>query len=76
VLEKGITMTVEGKPYTDVIHTRLDLSYNVGGTPTPFGYYDYYLSKNVGIIKINYTYEFMGTVVIQTATNLLQHTIM
>jgi hypothetical protein len=53
VLEKGITVVVEGKTYKDVIHTQIELQYElpVFGILT-FATYDYYVAKNVGIIRI------------------------
>lgn len=48
IKEKGITRTVSGKNYTDVIHVRLDLSVtnfgNVGGG-------DFYYANGVGMIE-------------------------
>lgn len=54
ILEKGITMTVEGKTYKDVIHTRLEMQYEI----PPFGMliagtYDYYIAKNIGVIRVD-----------------------
>jgi hypothetical protein len=55
VLEKGITLTVQGKTYKDVIHTQIKLQYQM---PSPIGLietftYDYYVAKGVGMIKID-----------------------
>ena len=54
IMEKGITMTVEGKTYKDVIHTEIELQYDIPmvGILT-FATYDYYVAKNVGIIKLD-----------------------
>lgn len=54
IIEKGITITVQGKTYTDVIHTQIHLTYDM---PQPIGnigaiFYDYYMAKGVGIVKI------------------------
>lgn len=54
VIEKGVSKTVGGKAFANVIHTQLDLQYDYGlGT----GYmstmtYDYYTAKGVGMIKV------------------------
>lgn len=52
--EKGITMAVEGKTYKDVIHTKVELQYEIPlmGTLT-LATYDYYVAKNIGIIKLD-----------------------
>lgn len=54
IIEKGITMTVEGKTYTGVIHTEIELQYDIPmvGILT-FATYDYYVAKNIGIIKLD-----------------------
>lgn len=54
IIEKGITLTVQGRTYSDVIHTQVNLTYDM---PAPFGnvsyaFYDYYVAKGVGIVKI------------------------
>lgn len=53
IMEKGISLTVNGKTYTNVIHTQGNLIYVIPG----FGSlnsatYDYYVAKGVGIIRV------------------------
>jgi hypothetical protein len=52
ILEKNLTVVVAGKTYTNVIHTRMDLVYDIFGTQIDSGWYDFYVSKGVGIIRI------------------------
>jgi hypothetical protein len=53
IIARGLTETVKGKTYNDVIHSQVLLQYDlpVFGLTT-FVTYDYYVAKNVGIIKI------------------------
>jgi hypothetical protein len=52
VIERGITMTVSGRSYSNVIHTRVGLSYDLLGNVMQFGTYEYFIARGVGIIKI------------------------
>jgi hypothetical protein len=52
VLERNINYTVKGKEYTNVVHTQLDLQYNIGGFTT-YSKYDFFIAKNIGVIEIN-----------------------
>lgn len=53
MMEKNITVTIAGKTYTNVIHTQMALSYDLGlGGPMDFGTYDFYFAKGIGIIRI------------------------
>jgi hypothetical protein len=52
IIERNITMVVSGKSFSNVIHTRLDLSYNILGSVMDFMTYDYFVAKGVGIIKV------------------------
>jgi hypothetical protein len=53
IKEKNISRTIEGKTYTDVIHTQILLQYDFGdgnGYQTSVTY-DFYLAKDVGLIE-------------------------
>jgi hypothetical protein len=52
IMERNLTMSVSGKTFTNVIHTRLVLSYDVLGSVMEFMIYDYFIAKGVGIIKV------------------------
>lgn len=52
IVERNITMTVAGKSYNNVIHTRLILTYDVYGTALDAMAYDYFIAKGIGIIKV------------------------
>jgi len=75
IIAKGLSMTVEGKNYTDVIHTKLDLSYDIFGMVMQFATYDYFTARGVGIIKVRTDINAFGTSM-QTCMNLVDHKIM
>ena len=52
ILERNISMTVAGKSYNNVIHTRVLWTYDVVGTLMDAMVYDYFIAKGVGIIKV------------------------
>ena len=53
IIGRGLSMTVAGKNYTDVIHTQLTMSYDIPMIGTVDAMiYDYYVAKGVGIIRI------------------------
>ena len=53
IVEKGISLTVAGKTFNNVIHSQIELQYELSifGTVT-FATYDYFVAKDVGIIRI------------------------
>jgi hypothetical protein len=53
IVERGITVVVEGKTYTNVIHTELKMTYDIMGTLMPATDYHFYTAKGVGIVKIH-----------------------
>jgi hypothetical protein len=55
--EKGLTVTIAGKTYTNVIHTSMELSYDITGM---VGVYDFYVAKGVGIIRIRFEMDTFG----------------
>lgn len=75
IAEKLASMTVVGKTYKDVIHTTLDLSYDIFGSEMDMGRYDYFTAKGVGIIKIRSGLSFMGQTVIETSADLIDYSI-
>ena len=52
ILERNISMTVAGKSYNNVIHTKVLWTYDVMGTLMDAMLYDYFIAKGVGIIKV------------------------
>lgn len=76
IVEKGLSMTVEGKNYKDVIHTRIDLQYDMPGFGLlTFGTYDYYIAKNIGIIKGDVSMDPILAGGVTTTTNLVDYSI-
>lgn len=53
MMERNITKTVEGKTFKNVMHTQIELQYNLSGTFESFGNYDYYIAKGVGLIELD-----------------------
>jgi hypothetical protein len=52
IVERNISMSVAGKSFTNVTHTRLIWSYDILGTIMEFMSYEYFIAKSVGIIKV------------------------
>lgn len=52
IVERNISITVAGKSYSNVIHTRLVLTYDVYGSSLDAMAYDYFTAKGIGIIKV------------------------
>ena len=50
IIAKGISKTVNGKSYDNVIHTQVTLQYNIGGYQTA-AVYDIYMAKGIGMIE-------------------------
>ncbi len=51
ILEKGISYSVEGQNYTNVIHVKIDQVFSIFGTPLQNTSSEVWYAKNVGIIK-------------------------
>lgn len=75
IIAKGLSMTVEGKNYTNVIQSRMVLSYDILGQVMPFATYDYFVAKGVGIIKLRADINAFSTSM-QSCSNLVDHKIM
>jgi hypothetical protein len=78
IMERGITLTVAGKSYNNVIHTQENLTYDIPGFGTlNSATYDYYVAKGVGIIRVLAAVgdaSVTGTVV-HTTTDLVDYSI-
>jgi len=53
IIEKGISKTVEGKTYKNVIHSRVMLQYDYGSGFETAITYDNYCAQNIGIIEVD-----------------------
>ena len=52
IIEKNMTITVAGKTYKEVIHTRMKFEYELPGLGDVLAAtYDYYAANNVGLVK-------------------------
>lgn len=71
IAEKGISKTVSGKNYTNVIHTTVSLQYALTGTTyNTYGTYDFYVAQGIGIIEID-----ASTLGTTSATKLISYAI-
>ena len=75
IVAKNLTITVAGKTYTNVIQTRLDLAYDIFGTVSDYGNYNYFTAKGVGIVKIRSELSLAGVPVYKTSSDLLDYSI-
>jgi hypothetical protein len=67
LIEKGISKTVSGKKYTDVIHTTVLLQYDIASTYTTLATYDFYVAKGIGIVEMDSnTYGITSTLKLQS----------
>jgi hypothetical protein len=53
VEERGETKLFGGKTYTNVVHTEIDIQYDLGSGYETKYIYDYYLAKGIGILGYN-----------------------
>jgi hypothetical protein len=53
IVQKGISKVVNGKTYTNVIHSSMLLQYDFGSGFATSATYDFYAALNVGIIEID-----------------------
>jgi hypothetical protein len=60
IVERNITRTIRNKNFTGVIHTRMEMSYDILGARTPAATYDYYIAKGVGIIQVKTIIDMLG----------------
>lgn len=51
ITEKNVNRTVSGKTFNYVIHTTLQIQYDLGSGFINYGVYDYYIAKGVGVIE-------------------------
>ncbi|NCD70329.1 hypothetical protein [Mucilaginibacter agri] len=71
IIATGISKTVAGKAYTNVIHTTVQLQYALtGSTYSTFATYDFYVAKGIGIIEMD-----ASTYGVKSTFKLLSYTI-
>jgi hypothetical protein len=51
IMEKGISRSINGRTFNDVIHTKVEVQYDYGTGFQTFVTYDFYLAKGVGLIE-------------------------
>lgn len=74
IIATDISKTVNGKNYTNVIHTQFNLEYDLGAGYQRFAVYDYYVAKNIGIIRAETDINASGSVY-KTVSELLDYSI-
>jgi hypothetical protein len=57
VVEKGISKTVLGKTYNNVIHTKVEVQTKVGNEYKTIGSTDYFIGKGVGLIYLSVSFN-------------------
>ena len=60
IMERGVSRTVQSKTYTDVIHTRMEMSYDISGERMSAATYDYYIANGIGIIQVKSNMDMLG----------------
>ena len=73
--EKGITRSWEGKTYKDIIHSVVELEYNLLGTWVSMGVYHFYCAKGIGMVKNHNEISFEGEILFSNASYLIDYTI-
>ena len=76
ILEKGISLTVGGKTYDNVIHSQIVLQYEypiVGIVSVAT--YDYFIAKNVGIVRIVSVGDPVMSPGVSTTSDLVEYSI-
>ncbi|MEO6148580.1 MAG: hypothetical protein ABIP28_00385 [Mucilaginibacter sp.] len=58
IVEKGISKTIADKPYSNIIHSKVELQAKLAGTFQTISTIDYYVAKNIGVVG---TYVKVGT---------------
>ncbi|KAA8478497.1 hypothetical protein F1649_17475 [Arcticibacter tournemirensis] len=60
IKERGITKTVNGRTFKNVIHTTVLLQYQLTGAYETYATYDFYIAKNVGVIETDTMIDMLG----------------
>ena len=75
ITEINISHTVQGKTYSSVIHTTLQIQYNYGTGFTTASTYEFYTAKGIGIIDIESLITLPGSAPITGSTLLINYSI-
>lgn len=70
IMESGISKVVGGKTFTNVVHTKLLLQYNITGAMETWTTYDFYVAKGVGWIQLD-----SSTFGLETSTTISSYSI-
>ena len=73
IIDTGLTVTIGSNTFPNVIHSQVNVQYNVGsGFQTPYATYDYYVAKGVGIIRVQLS---IPSVPLLATLNLISYSI-
>ncbi|WP_290790162.1 hypothetical protein [Flavihumibacter sp. UBA7668] len=75
IIEKGITKTIEGKTFKDIIHTTVSLEYNMLGQWMSVGIYTFYCAKGIGLVKLDSGLDALGQVRLLQSSRLIEYSI-
>jgi len=75
IIERNMTITVQGKVYKQVIHSKMELEYDIPGMGSmTLAVYDFYTANNIGFIKVVTTGTNLSSN-LSTTTELLEYSI-
>ncbi|WP_143822258.1 hypothetical protein [Mucilaginibacter pedocola] len=57
IVEKGISKTILGKTYNNIIHTKLELQSKDEGQYVTVFTFDFYVAKNIGVVGVYTSYD-------------------
>lgn len=74
IVEKGISKTINGKTYSNVIHSRITVVFTLQGISINENF-DYYAAKGIGIVSATTAYGLAGNMELVSAINLVDYTV-
>jgi hypothetical protein len=56
IIGLNISKVINGKTFTNMVHTQVDLQYDYGSGYESSAVYDYYLAKGIGMVELDSTF--------------------
>ncbi len=75
ITEKNITKTVSGITFNSVVHTTLQLQYDLGSGFVNYATYDFYVAKGVGVIQVDAVLAPISGSSLTTSTKIIDFSI-
>lgn len=75
IVAKGFTHTWVGFTYQDIVHSKVELEYNIMGSWMSVATYNYYCVKGIGLVKSHNGVSLMGQDVFANAVYLIDYEI-